>query len=446
MTPKDRIARLEALLERVRGRKLDPRELAREMEAPSAEMDALLASEIDRQAAEVSALHSRELASESQQELAGAEELDPDDMVLDEPDIEPGWSIPVARPEVPHAATNGVAHEAVPDQLVADLPSEPMLLIGDDATSLDDYEVAETVELDGDGEDDAIHRSKAPPPAITPSAPPEEDLLESRQRLVSALPAGFDEDDDESEPRSIPLVQRRPSQIPPDFMGEASEPDSVSATRRGEDFGELSPPPMKQPEQLGELELMADNPGDELPPPSSRRPIAQQLSDLDDFEADLAPPPVTPPPESGRQITAQESHGFEEDFTRVRDHARAEEFVGGAMPMLDAPPMDDMSIALEPVAAAAVAEQDAMEMVLPPAQSPGEFARSFDGQSPSASPPVPPAARDFPPPANTRPGLAPETVNPDLTATSRGVTVHEGVPPSFKPETFGELLDAALSL
>ncbi|MEO6574235.1 MAG: hypothetical protein ABIP89_10370 [Polyangiaceae bacterium] len=425
MSPKDRIARLEALLERVRGRKLDPRELARALEAPPAELDALLAQEIDAQADAVSALHSRELASESETELATAEELDPDDLTLDEPDIEPGWSIPVARAEFPHPATNGVTADAAP-AIPADFLSEPMLLVGDDATSLDDYEVAETVELDGDGEDDAIHRSKAPPAATTPSTPPppEEDLLESRQRLVSALPAEFDDEDDESEPRSIPLVQRRPSQIPADFIDEPSALEGASA---------------KDPEQLGELELIPDL-GEE-PPPSSRRPIAQQLSDLDDFEADLAPPPVSTPPESGRQVTvAQDAHSFEEDFTSVRDDARAEEFVGGAMPMLEAPPMDDMSIALEPVAPAAVAEEDAMEMVLPTANAPGEFARSLDGQ-------IPPSAerRSFPPAEHTQPGLAPEIVSPDLVATAR-VAVHEGAPPAFSAGTFGDLLDAALSL
>jgi hypothetical protein len=293
--------------------------------------------------------------------------------------------------------------------LPSELPSEPILLVGDDTTNLDDYEVAETVELDGDGDDDAIHLSKAPPAAPpvarAPSTPPAEKLLESRQRLVSAIPLEPDDEDD-SEPRSIPLVQRRPSQIPADFSG-GDPSESASA-----------PPRPEEPESLGELELL------EEAPPSSRRPIGQQITDLDDFEQDLAP---SPPPESGRQIAVQESAHFEEDF------------LGGAMPMLEAPVMDDLAIALEPVSAVIPVPHDAMEMELPKAQSPGEFTGSFGGHAPQPSDVT---LGNVPAP---RGDLGPESIHADLVATSR-VAVRQGAPPSFRPSTFGELLDAALSL
>ena len=401
MNPKDRITRLEALLERVQGRTLDVRELAETIGSPSSD----------------ETLHAEDVTLDAELDDDTNDDTDDtNDDTDDKPAAETGWSIPVPRAELPHA-TNGVSGaglSGVPEVLQPDLqvnpPSDPMLLVGDDATNLDDYEVAETVELDGDGDDDAIHHSKAPPPASPPVAAvpsnlPEENLLESRQRLVSAASLEADEDDD-NEPRSIPLVQRRPSQIPSDFMaGDPSEPASPRS-------------PAQEPESLGELELL------EEAPPSSRRPIAQQRSDLDDFEQDLVP---SPPPESGRQIAVQDSAHFEEDF------------VGGAMPMLEAPPMDDMAIALEPVSAVIPVPQDAMEMVLPKAQSPGEFTRSFDDR------PRPPADATFGPLPSTRAGLGPEIVSADLVPTSR-VAVHGGAPPSFTPSTFGELLDAALGL
>lgn len=147
---------------------------------------------------------------------------------------------------------------------------------------------------------------------------------------------------------------------------------------------------------------------EEAPPPSSRRP-----KPIEEMPEPAVAHPA--PPESGRHIAAQELD-FEDDRTGVREARREEP--------TPPPPKEEEaeSIPLQPVAAPDAPKRHSMELEIP-------MHGALDAPPP---PPPAPAASQV------------QVVRADVPAAE--VAVFEGHAPDFAPRTFGELLDAALSL
>jgi hypothetical protein len=148
---------------------------------------------------------------------------------------------------------------------------------------------------------------------------------------------------------------------------------------------------------------------EEAPPPSSRRP--KPIEEMP--EPEVAHPA---PPESGRHIAAQELD-FEDDLTGVRE-ARREE---------PAPPPKEKeaeSIPLQPVAQPEVRARHSMEMEIPMHGTP-------PAAPPTPAPPTPAASQV-------------QVIHAEVPAAD--VAAFEGHSPELAPKSFGELLDAALSL
>ncbi|HSQ63020.1 MAG TPA: hypothetical protein VLM85_07380, partial [Polyangiaceae bacterium] len=74
--------------------------------------------------------------------------------------------------------------------------------------------------------------------------------------------------------------------------------------------------------EVAEMAVAAPAPAkEEEAPPSSRRPIAEPAESPQEAELPIAASaPLTPPPESGKQV-ASESLSFDDDFTGVRESA-----------------------------------------------------------------------------------------------------------------------------
>ncbi len=146
---------------------------------------------------------------------------------------------------------------------------------------------------------------------------------------------------------------------------------------------------------------------EDAPPPSSRRP-----KPLEEVPEPAIPHPA--PPESGRQIAAQDLD-FEDDLTGVRE-ARKE----------PAPqPPEEESISLQPVNEQVQASPNPMEMDIP----------THGARMP-----------DPPPPHMPAPAASHVQVVRPVIAQAEVTEVTGTAPASFDPKTFGELLDAALSL
>jgi hypothetical protein len=178
---------------------------------------------------------------------------------------------------------------------------------------------------------------------------------------------------------------------------------------------------------------------EDAPPPSSRRP--KPLEEV--AEPDV---PHPPPPESGKQIAAQEL-SFEDDLTGVRE-ARKE----------PAPAAEDdhEAISLQSVNAPAQPKsRHSMEMEIPMLGAPGAFTPDLTPpvEAPDAPTPPPPAPLSplpvvVAPPAPPVPAPAASQVQV-IRAEARQVDVAlvtGNVPASFEPKSFGELLDATLAL
>jgi hypothetical protein len=149
--------------------------------------------------------------------------------------------------------------------------------------------------------------------------------------------------------------------------------------------------------------------------------------------------PHPAPPESGRQIAAQEL-SFEDDLTGVRE-ARKE-----PTPPTE-PPEEQEAISLQAVSEpVSTPKRHSMELEIPTFGAPGAF-------TPDVTPPpvVAPPPPVVPVPAASQVQVSrPEVLRPEIVAAdlphAEVAHVSGAAPASFEPKTFGELLDAALAL
>jgi hypothetical protein len=240
-----------------------------------------------------------------------------------------------------------------------------------------------TVREDEEIELDSAALESAPPPPMVPERPLVlEEPSESRERLVAAEPLSSDSSsqadeqaDEQTDVQSLPPV--RPTDEP--LVAAAGELPDI---------------------EVGTADVSVEEA--EEAPASSRRSIALEPPLEELAFGDAPAPPLTPPPESGRQVAVPAVDlDFEGDFTGVRP--KPEEAAARHAPARPA--------TVPPVAAAAQSG---------PAQS---------GATRSAAPPP----------------LVPEVVRPVLPAEAHVVGL-EGKSREFRPTTFGEVLEAALNL
>jgi hypothetical protein len=157
----------------------------------------------------------------------------------------------------------------------------------------------------------------------------------------------------------------------------------------------------------------------EEPPPSSRRPIAEPAETPQEAELNVAAPPLTPPPESGKQV-ATDALSFDDDFTGVRETTNK----------LELPkPKPEQSIQLQSLRSPAV----------PAPVVPDELEAEISAPEPPDEPTRPP------------PGPLPSKVEPEVSRPTRPVAASHvaNIPRSVAvpaPKTFGELLDLTLGL
>lgn len=244
-------------------------------------------------------------------------------------------SWPVDSPEPPLAeASREQAVGVVP----ASVPSAASL-----EEAFESYEAGETVELTPDAEDDAVRLSvpapvmldseldaRAQQAELTPDAPDEEaEELHSQQRLVvaplmtrsgSGVDSGELEIVGEADLEEIldvdseAMLIERVSQEEIDMMGTRPTREMSAILETGFDAPlENANRPVLELQELD----------DDEPPPSSRRPVAhEEVHEAElQFDNDVPSPPLTPPPESGRQV-ASEAQALEAHVqapTRVAD-------------------------------------------------------------------------------------------------------------------------------
>lgn len=253
----------------------------------------------------------------------------------------------------------------------------------------------------------------------TPREAEVEAPLESRARLVAA-PAAMEEveeieADDVVELDDRHIVSEPPAPATPMTMNPPSEQE----TRDALDVAAA------QAAAAG-----ARPQEEEPPPPSSRRPIAEPAETPQEAQIEVqAPhPPQTPPPESGKQVAA-EALTFDDDFTGVREAAK---------PV--APPQPEASIQLQSLRS-------------PPVQSPAppdEMEADLAGTSPPPGP-LPEMRSPRIESAEAMPAVQPGPMTAEITRPTRPVAAANvaemvGTVKPASPKTFGELLDAALSL
>ncbi len=165
---------------------------------------------------------------------------------------------------------------------------------------------------------------------------------------------------------------------------------------------------------------------DEAPPPSSRRPIAEPAETPQEAQIEVQRnAPLTPPPESGKQVAA-EALTFDDDMTGVRE----------AQPARPQPPQEP-SIQLQSIRGMPAVKQpaplDEMEVELPGTSPP-------PGPLPEMRSPRIESAEAAPGP------MVAEITRPTRPVASEEVVHMVGTVKPASPKTFGELLDAALSL
>ncbi len=232
------------------------------------------------------------------------------------------------------------------------------------------------------------------PPA--PPTPVAEEPLESRARLVAAEPAELIEEEVE--------------------VLELDERHIVSEE---------------------EIAVAAPATQEEEPPPSSRRPIAEPAETPQEAQLPVATAaPLTPPPESGKQV-ATEPLSFDDDFTTgVRESgARLQPPAEPSIPLAPLrepsppPPRHELEAELprHPPAVFTPDEAD-VEMVQ------GEATRPPPGPMPKVAETTKPAA-----PVH-------EVTRPTTPVAASEVASMVGSAPAFSPKTFGELLEASLGL
>lgn len=175
------------------------------------------------------------------------------------------------------AARVPTVHVAATDEVLAAAQPTPTVPPSADArVVLEQERVPEEVEVE-------VEVEVAPAAVVEP--------LESRSRLVAAGPA----EPEELAEEVLELDERH-------IVREVEEPAVVVVE-----------------EEEAAVALEAQVP---VPPPSSRRPIAEPM-EAPVPEMEMAqPPPMTPPPESGKQVAALAD--FEDDFTGVREAKKQE--------------------------------------------------------------------------------------------------------------------------
>jgi hypothetical protein len=238
--------------------------------------------------------------------------------------------------------------------------------------------------------------------------------LESRARLVAAPQA--DEVEEIEAEDVLELDERHIVSEPPAAQTMTMNPPSEQETRDALDIGAAQAaaaaiPPPQEPE--------------EAPPPSSRRPIQEPAETPQEAQIQVQAPhaPHTPPPESGKQVAA-EALSFDDDFTGVRE----------AKPIT--PPQPEASIQLQSLR---------MPAVQAPA-TPDEMEADLAGTSPPPGPlPEMRSPRIESAEAEPAPVVA-EVTRPTRPVAAAQVAEMIGTVKPASPKTFGELLDAALSL
>lgn len=268
---------------------------------------------------------------------------------------------------------------------------------------------------------DEVHGSE---PGTQPSAKNELELattqereyeapLESRARLVAAPQAEEEPEELEAED-VVELDDRHIVQETVETM--TMNPPSEQETRDALDVAAA---------QAAAAQAQEEEP----PPPSSRRPIAEPAETPQEAQIQVqAPhPPHTPPPESGKQVAA-DALTFDDDFTGVREAAKPA-----------APPAPEASIQLQSLRSPPVqapATPDEMEVDLPgTSPPPGPLPEMRSPRIESAEPPPQPAGP-----------MVAEITRPTRPVAAEQVAEMIGTVKPASPKTFGELLDAALSL
>jgi hypothetical protein len=220
-----------------------------------------------------------------------------------------------------------------------------------------------------------------------------------------------------SDPQELPSRERMVAAAPT----QTAEPEGLET-----DAESLAPEELAS--EAAEA-IVSEGAGVEEPPASSRRPIAVEPK-LEDLAFDEAAPsseePHSAPPESGRQVAAAPAGlDFDSEFTGVRSKEVEPVFTREATP--------------------------SEELPSPAADTPQELAAQQRGQ-PLEPPPQPPAQSLQEAPATS----IVEASAPEVTVArpaaqgsdqpAAPAVVFAGAAPVFKPLTFGELLDATLSL
>jgi hypothetical protein len=249
------------------------------------------------------------------------------------------------------------------------------------------------VDMDGDVTVEVVRQVSEPPVSIDVS----DEEVKSSERVVVAQNL--------AEPES----ERRLSAAPPVAEAEALAEPAPNLPSEPEPEPAPEPEAAQQPEATPEPEpepVREPDPEPE-PPASSRRPIAVE-SNLADLAFGDAPPPEaphTPPPESGRQVASTPVDlDFDGDFTGVRTREPDD----GEVPAVGTPSP-------------------------PPPPPESESPATAEGESVELAPPPVSAIAS-----------AEEVIVPILPETASAI--FEGNAPAFKPTSFGELLDATLSL
>jgi hypothetical protein len=252
-----------------------------------------------------------------------------------------------------------------------------------------------------------------------------EPAVEVNRSKTETLAAKADKSDkgDESVER---LIAAQPVSAPPEPEPEVEEPEPVTPPRAAQASSTqlagttdlMAASPVEEPERETE-------PDSEPAPASSRRPVASSPPLEEAVFGDEAPPPRhTPPPESGKLPAAPELEEYDHDVTGVRE-AKA----------LGRPDETAKIAAIHPPDANLEATRSDAFGLPPPAYKVRE---SYPAREPQfAEPPTEPP----PPPAE----LVAEATRAPLPRIAPVVRVISEVKP-WKPETFGELLDATLSL
>jgi hypothetical protein len=258
------------------------------------------------------------------------------------------------------------------------------------------------------------------------------DELPSRERMVAAPPtetADPETAEKEIEPPISSETDKR--------LTEAAAPDpEKESLESSSPEREASEAPLAVVSELGKIEEA---------PASSRRPITLEpkLEELAFGEAAPSEEPHSAPPESGRQVAASPD---ELDFDNESTGVRSKE----VEPISASPPGVSETPSSRPAESSESALAPAPLQGLEAPGAPEEPPSTLDNREPVASPPEHPAAQ-APAAEEVVDARMPEVIVARAAAEGANeapapAAVFAGAAPVFKPLTFGELLDATLSL